>query len=163
MSTYHKGTEPASFECTDALDAEGYVLALAATGKVAKATSGQAAFGVNEVSTKNAVSGVAEANKQVAVVQTPDYAYVQYDVRGSTEDFAIGDVVSVKLANSSGAVTRHVSTTWPGTYAAATSETIMDEDASIVGIAMEAVAWTSGTKTGLVKVKLLCPRYLKQQ
>lgn len=137
-------------------------MTLATTGKVAKSTSGQAVYGVAQKSTLNPITGVAEANKQVAVLQAPKFAYVQYDVRGSTEDFDIGEVVSVKLANSSGCVSKHVSTAHPGTYAATTAETISDEDATIVGIAEEAVAWTSGTKTGKVKVRLLCPIPLKQ-
>jgi len=156
MATYHD-MEPISLESTDALAEDGFVLNLASTCKVAKATAGQAAFGVNEVSTLNAVTGVAEANKQVAVVQSPRYAYVQYDVRGATEDFAAGELVSVKTINTAGCVTRHISQVL-GSYSTVELLALDAEKKSIVGIAMEAVAWSSGTLTGKVKVRLLCPK-----
>lgn len=147
-----------SFECTDALDDEGYVLSLANTGKVAKAVAGGAAFGIGLTSTKDKVTGVATANKQVAVLQAPKFAYVQYN-NGGGETIAINDLVSTKGANASGTVKKHASTAWPGTYAAATSETIDDEHSMIVGIALEAKA---ATTSGKVLCKLLCPIPLKQ-
>ena len=147
-----------SFECTDALDDEGFVLTLASTGKVAKAVAGGAAFGVAFTSTKDKVTGTAVANKQVGVVQTPRYAYVQYN-NGGGETIAIGDLVSTKGANASGTVKKHASTAWPGTYAAATAETIDDEHSMVVGIALEA---KSASTSGKLLVKLLCPIPVKQ-
>lgn len=147
-----------SFECTDALDDEGYVLMLANTGKVAKATAGSPAFGIGFTSTKDKVTGTAIANKQVGVVQSPRYAYVQYN-NGGGETIAINDLVSTKGANASGTVKKHVSTAWPATWAAATAETISDEDAQIVGIAQEA---KSASTSGKLLVKLLCPIPVKQ-
>jgi len=147
-----------SRECTDALDDEGYVLMLASTGKVAKCTAGSPAYGIAYKSTKNPVTGTAEANKQVAIVRAPKEAYVQYN-NGGGETIAIGDLVSSKGANAAGTCKKHASTAWPGTWAAATAETISDEDAMIVGIALEA---KTASTSGKLKVLLLCPIPIKQ-
>jgi len=147
-----------SFECTDALDDEGYVLMLASTGKVAKATAGAAAFGIALTSTKDKVTGTATANKQVAVLQTPKYAYVQYN-NGSGETIAIGDLVSTKGANAAGTVKKHAATAWPATYLNTTAETIDDEHSMLVGVALEAKAQST---SGKLLVKLLCPIPIKQ-
>ena len=149
-----------SFQCSDALDDEGYVLGYpdSTTNKVAKAAAGAAAFGVAFKSTKNPVTGTAEADKAVGVVQAPRYAYVQYN-NGSGETIAVGDLVSTKGANAAGTVKKHAATAWPGTWASATAETISDEDAMIVGIALEAKA---ASTSGKLLVKLLCPIPLKQ-
>jgi hypothetical protein len=131
---------------------------LASTGKVAKATAGAAAFGIALTSTKDKVTGTATANKQVAVLQAPKYAYVQYN-NGSGETIAIGDIVSTKGANASGTVKKHASTAWPSTWANTTAETISDEDSMIVGVALEAKAQST---SGKLLVKLLCPIPIKQ-
>jgi len=153
-----------SRECTDALDDEGYVLALASTGKVAKCAANGAVYGVGYKSTKNPVTGTAEANKQVAIIRAPKQAYVQYAIQNTdSADLAIGELVSMQGAAASGCVKRHVSTAWPGTYAAATAETIDDEHSRIVGISLEAVARPgAGTKTGKLLCQLLCPIPIKQ-
>lgn len=147
-----------SFECTDALDDEGYVLTLGSNGKVSKCPAGGKVFGVALTSTKDPVTGVAQANKQVAVVQAPKYAYVQYQ-NGSGETISIGDLVSVKGANAAGKVKKHVSTSWPATYSATVAEGISDENAMIVGIALEDKAQST---SGKLLVKLLCPLPVKQ-
>jgi len=152
-----------SRECTDALDAEGYVLALATTGKVAKCAAGGKAYGVAYKSTKHPVTGTAQSNKQVAIIKAPKKANVLYAIASTENDVAIGDLVSMKGATVAGKVTRHEPTAWPGTYAAATAETISDENSMIVGIALEAVtAPGSGTLEGLMEVQLLCPLPIKQ-
>jgi len=148
-----------SFQCSDALDDEGYVLGYPdASSIVAKALADGKAFGIAFKSTKNPVTGTAEANKQVAVLQAPKYAYVQYN-NGAAETIAIGDLVSTKGANAAGTVKKHASTAWPDPYASATAETISDEDSMIVGIALEAKA---ASTSGKLLVKLLCPIPLKQ-
>jgi len=151
-------TNVLSFETTDALDDEGYIMKLADTGKVAKCAAGDPVFGIAFKSTKNPVTGTAEANKQVAILQTPKYAYVQYN-NGVGETIAINDLVSTKGANAAGTCKKHASTAWPGTYASATAETIDDEHSMVVGIALEAKA---ASTSGKLLVKLLCPIPLKQ-
>ena len=152
-----------SRECTDALDDEGYVLALASTGKVAKCAAGGAVYGIAYKSTKNPVSGTAEANKPVAIVRKPKKAKVQIRLANTDSDIAIGDLVSTVGVGASGYAKKHAATAWPATWANTTAETISDEFAAIVGIALEAfTAPGSGTKTGKIEVLLLCPIPLKQ-
>jgi len=147
-----------SFECTDALDDEGYVLSLANTGKVAKCVAGGAAFGIGFTSTKDKVTGTAIANKQVGVLQAPKYAYVQFN-NGAGETIAIDDLVSTKGANAAGTVKKHAATAWPATYLNTTAETIDDEHSMLVGVALEAKAQST---TGKLLCKLLCPIPIKQ-
>jgi hypothetical protein len=162
MATYHD-MNPVSKTCTDALDDDGYVLTLANTGKVAKAKSGEAAYGINEVSTLNSVTGVAVANKEVAVVQGPRFAYVQYSIPQNGNNIAIGDLVSVKGANADGCVLKHIATGYPSSWNATSVEIVANEDKCIVGIAEEAVtASTTAAVTGKLKVRLLCPKSGRQ-
>jgi hypothetical protein len=101
---------------------------------------------------------VAEADKQVAVVQAPRYARVQYHTPIGSGSIAIGDIVSMKAGAVAGRVQLHAATPIPGTYSSVTAETIADEEASIVGIAMEAITMSGSVIThGTMKVKLLCP------
>lgn len=166
MAQYIESGQNPSFLSDDAITDEGFVLKIEpATGHVSLCDTAEAAFGVSYKSTKELVAGVltAVALREVAVVQKGRYAYVQYAIPSSGESIAIGDLVSVKGTTVPGAVIRHVSTAWPGTYAAATAETIEDEDIQIVGIAMEAVTKPgAGTLTGKMKVLLLCPLPIKQ-
>ena len=150
--------------CSDALDDEGYVLGYpSSTGVVAKCAAGAKAYGIAFMSTKNPVTGVATANMPVAIVRKPKKAKVQYRVASTDSSIAIGDLVSTKGVGAAGYVKKHVSTAWPGTWNGTTAETISDEDAMIVGIALEAVtAPGSSYITGKIEVLLLCPIPIKQ-
>lgn len=130
-----------SRECTDALDDEGYVLALATTGKVAKCAAGGSAYGVNYKSTKHQVTGVAEANKQVAIVNGNKKAYVQFAIASTDSDVDIGDLVGMTGANAAGCVKQQTAA-----------------DRTLVGVALEAhAAPGAGTDTGKILVRLMCP------
>lgn len=157
MSQTMGAEEMESRECTDALDDEGYVLMIASTGKVAKATAGSPVYGIAYKSTKDPITGIATANKHVAIVRASKKAKVQADTDANA--IAVGDIVSVKGADASGKVKKHASTAWPATWAAATAETISDEDATIVGIALEALG---ANLTGKIECLLLCPLPIKQ-
>jgi len=158
MSQSLGADENESCICSDALDDEGYVLGYPnSSGVVAKAAAGAAVYGVAYKSTKNAQTGVAEDNKPVAILRAPKKAWVQADTDANA--IAIGDVVSVKGADASGKVKKHAATAWPGTWAAATAETIDDENSMIVGIARTALG---ANLTGKIEVLLLCPIPLKQ-
>jgi len=144
--------------CTDALDDEGYVLGYpGSAGKVAKALAGGKVYGIAYKSTKNPVTGTAEANKAVAIIRAPKIAKVQ--VQNGATNIAIGDILSMKGAGASGKATRHASTAWPASYASADAETISDENSMIVGIALEALA---ANTSGKIQVLLLCPLPIKQ-
>ena len=150
--------EMESRQCSDALDGEGYVLGYPdANGIVAKVAAGGKVYGVAYMSTKDQ-TGTAIANKQVAIIRKPKIAYVRYN-NGGGETIAIGDIVSSKGANAAGTCKKLATTAWPGTWSNTDAETICDEYALIVGIALEA---KSASTSGLLKCQLLCPLPTKQ-
>ena len=162
MAMYNDGLIPSSYICDDAIEDYGYVLTLKTTGNVGLCAADGAAFGVAYMSTKEKKGmelGNAIAGEPVAVVQGPRrYAYVRYNLASTDDAISITNLVSMKGANAPGCVKRHAATANPDTYLAATADVILDEYKTIVGIAMEAVAAPlSGSKTGVLKVLLLCP------
>ena len=164
MSEEQDPSQYESRETTDALDDSGYVLMLANTGKVALCTAGSPAYGVAIADTKNKVTGVAAANKQVGILKKGAKAKVQYNVASTDPDVAIGDYVSVKGANASGTVKKHVGTAVPAAYAQADFQAIHDEKEMIVGIALEALtAPGAGSITGKLSVQLTCPNFGRQE
>ena len=125
-------------KCTDALDAAGYVLELVSAGTVQKASSGAIPFGVAAKSTKDPISGTAQANQYVAILR-----------RG---------VVNVKLSSSNSAINigNYVGTAGNGLVDKVTIDTssvsnFYNSLKKIVGIALESKAANSG---GTIKVLL---------
>ena len=137
--------------CSEALDDEGYVLGYpdATTKKVAKCAAGGKAYGIAYKSTKNIITGTAEADKAVAIIRAPKKAKVKAYTDASA--IAAGDLVSMKGAVAAGCVKKHSWTVW----AAATGT----EMAMVVGIAQEALA---ASTQGKIEVLLMCPLPIMQ-
>lgn len=89
-------TDSPYYECETALDDAGYILTRkdATAGKVKKVdVIGEPPAGVNMMSTKNAVTEVAEASKVVAVLEDGD-AWVKLEPAATrTINIAVGDWV----------------------------------------------------------------------
>jgi len=141
--------EMPSFECTDALDDEGYVLALGSNGKVSKCAAGAQPFGIALKDTKNPITETAEANKQVAVIFS-GVVRVQYDTDANA--IAIGDRVATKGVATAGCVQKFVPRDIAATFADTDVEAAIDELKTIVGIALESAA---ANTRGKIKVLLL--------
>jgi len=88
-----------AFESEDALDDSGYVLTFGtAAGKVKKATASDVVLGFAFASTKNPVTGTAEANKMVGVIKPRRGIVVRLRVTpkaNRSTDIAVGDPVVV--------------------------------------------------------------------
>ena len=164
MSSRLKSCENESRICTSALDDEGHVLALANTGKVALCAAGGKAYGVGLKSTKNLVTGVAAANKSVAVLKKTTIAKVKVWVDNADPAIVIGDYVSMKGANASGYAHDHEGTVLSSTPTKTELDAQQDERAMIVGIALEAVASPgSGETKTKIDVLLTCPSFGRQE
>ncbi|KXH76251.1 MAG: hypothetical protein AM326_03055 [Candidatus Thorarchaeota archaeon SMTZ-45] len=151
MSEVRGADSNESRECSDALDAEGYVLGMPdANGIVAKCAADAQVYGVAQKSTKHPITGTAEADKEVGVLRAPKFAMVQYN-NGVGETISVGSLLSMKGANAAGCCREHSWTTW----AAGTGT----ERKTLVGIALEAKAQST---SGLVKCILLCPSFPMQ-
>jgi len=140
--------EMQSFECTDALDDEGYVLALGSNGKVSKCAAGAQPFGVAFKDTKDPITETPEANKQVAVICS-GVVKVQYATDANA--IAIGDRVATKGVATAGCVKKFIPRDIAATFADTDVEAAIDELKTIVGIALESAPANS---TGKIKVAL---------
>ena len=153
-----------SRECDVALDDEGYVLQLESTGHVTKCAVGGKAYGVAFKSTKHPVTGVAQANKQVAIVRAPKKAMVQYNLSNTDTDIVIGDWVSMKAAEATGQVKKHEGTVLSTDPTKAEVDAFHAEAEMIVGKALEGVVKPgAGNKIGKLEVLLTCPTFGLQE
>jgi len=165
MSLVLKPDQMISLECTDALDEKGYVLAISG-GKFRKARPGDTPMAVAFRSTKNPITGTAEANKQVPALMY-GVALVYAKIPAGGDSIAKGDIVCVNQASGyEGTVIKFVekdtTTAWATTYDSANAETVTDEIIAasrysrfIVGTALDDLAASAAeVKTGLIKVVL---------
>lgn len=124
----------------DALDDGGYVMMLTSDGTVSLCTADSMAIGVAYKSTKDAISGTATADVEVPIVSHCTQMKVKVEVDNTDTGIAIGDVISMKGANTAGYAHLHVPQTYtnPATDAEVTEG--FDELKTIVGVALAAVA-----------------------
>jgi len=124
------------FQCTDALDDDGYVLKLNSDGTVSKASASDEVFGVNATGVVDYWGNAISPPVEVAVIPTGRGLFVYLQLDPNNLEITIGDKLCVD-ANTAGVVDKRDGT---------------ENTADPIAIALEARAANSG---GKILAKLL--------
>ena len=124
----------------------GMVLSLQAAGTVIRCPAGGTPIGVAYMTTEDPLFDPNSINHTVQFLLGAEIAVVREGVADvpvwlvGGESIAIADVLSMLNANAAGYARLHVPTALPVVYAAATVAAALNEDSTIVGIALDAMA-----------------------